>query len=203
MTSQNIDFLIISKISKAKRGALFFIENFLSFGTAKSVGKALQRLTDNQVLMRVATGIYCKPAIDPMIGPLTPTVEEIARAIAKRDKARIAPTGDYAMHRLGLSTQMPLNIVYYTDGSARKIQVKNFMITFKKTSPKNLSTYGEISSLAIQALKSIGKENVSEEEISKIQSLLRKEQHTHLLHDYKIAPDWIRHIFLPVLKEIK
>ncbi len=203
MASLNIDFLIISKISKAKRGSLFFTENFLSFGSAKSVGKALQRLTDDNELMRVATGIYCRPAIDPIIGKLTPTVEDIARAIAKRDKARIIPTGDYALHRLGLSTQIPLNIVFYTDGSARKVKVKNFTITFKKTSPKNLSTYGEISGLAIQALKSIGKENMTEEDISKIQSLLEKENPTHLKHDYKLAPDWIRQIFLPILKPTK
>jgi hypothetical protein len=65
---------------------------------------------------------------------MLPTTEQIAEAIAKRDKARIIPTGAYALHMLGLSTQIPMNVVYLTDSSARKVKVGKQTIVFKKTS---------------------------------------------------------------------
>ena len=91
---------------------------------------------------------------DEILGILYPSIEEIGKAIAKRDKARIIPTGAFAQHLLGLSTQIPMNVIYLTDGSARKIKIGKQTIVFKKTSPKNLSYENQLSSLIIQSLKS-------------------------------------------------
>lgn len=167
------------------------------------MAKALERLTKQGELVRVARGIYVRPEIDPVIGPITPGIEAVAEAIARRDKARIMPTGAYALNRLGLSTQVPLNVVYLTDGAARKIKIGKRTITFKKATPKNVAAIGEISGLAIQALKSIGKKKVSTDEIMKIQEQLKKEKITHLKHDIRLAPDWIRQIMQPVLNPNK
>ena len=191
---------ILAKIKKAERGALFFTESFIAFGNTEAVKKALQRLTNAGELDRVAVGMYVRPQIDSIIGKVTPGIEAIAKAIAKRDKARIVPSGLYALNRLGLSTQMPMNIIYLSDGAARKVKVDNYIITFKKTTPKNVMAVGEISRLAIQALRTIGKENVTEEEIKKIQQLLMKEKKTKLEHDIRLAPAWIREIMKPILK---
>jgi hypothetical protein len=194
---------ILDKVKKAKRGSLYFTESFLSVGTAKAVSKALERLTKEGELQRVAHGIYVRPEIDPVVGPVTPGIEAIAAAIAKRDKARIIPTGVYALNRLGLSTQVPLNVVYLTDGAARKVKIGKRTIAFKKATPKNVAAIGEISRMAIQALRTIGKEKVTPDEIEKIQQLLKKEKPTHLQHDIRLAPEWIRRIMQPVLNENK
>jgi len=201
MSTQSIDIQILDKIKKAKRGSLYFSENFIAQGNADAVRKALERLVKAGELQRAARGIYVRPEKDPVLGYVTPGIEKIAKAIAKRDRARIVPTGNYALNRLGLSTQVPMNIVYLTDGSARKIRIGKYIITFKKTTPKNLTAIGEISKLAIQALRTIGKDNVSQEEIEKITQLLKKEKATHLQHDIRLAPAWIRKIMLPVLKQ--
>jgi hypothetical protein len=194
---------ILDKVKKAKRGSLYFTESFLSVGNAKAVSKALERLTKEGELQRVAHGIYVRPEIDPVVGPVTPGIEAIAAAIAKRDKARIIPTGVYALNRLGLSTQVPLNVVYLTDGAARKVKIGKRTIAFKKATPKNVAAIGEISRMAIQALRTIGKEKVTPDEIEKIQQLLKKEKPTHLQHDIRLAPEWIRRIMQPVLNENK
>jgi hypothetical protein len=101
---------------------------------------------------------------------------------------------------LGLSTQVPLKVVFLTDGTERKIKVGSTSITFKKTTPKNVATVGEISRLAIQALRTIGRENVTKDEIEKIQEALTKEKRSKLEHDIRLAPVWIREIMKPVLK---
>jgi len=191
MTS-SIEDLILKKIRKARRGSLFFPEYFSSFGSAKTIGKSLSRLVKSGKLHRVATGIYVRPEKDNILGPVFPGIEEVAEAIRKRDKARIIPTGSYALYKLGLTTQVPMNVVYYTDGTARKIKIGKQSITFKRASARNLSAIGNISMLVIQALKSIGRNNVTDEELRHVRDLLKNERPFHLQHDLKIAPEWIR-----------
>lgn len=198
---ESVDNKIIAKIKKAKRGSLFFIEDFLNLGTSKAVSKALERLVEKEDLSRVSRGIYSRLRIDPILGTISPTTEEIAEAVRRRDKARIIPTGILALNALGLSTQVPMNLVYLTDGAARTIQIGKRKIVFKKTSSRNLAAIGSISSLAIQALREIGKDNVTEDEINSILRQLEKEDPYRLQHDIKLAPEWIRIIMRQALKK--
>jgi len=197
--SDTIENKVISTIKKSKRGRLFFTEDFLHIGNAKAISKALQRLNDKNEIVRIARGIYTRPRIDTIIGEVRPGAEEIAKAIAKRDKARIIPTGVWALNALGLSTQVPMNVVYLTDGAARKIDLGKRKITFKKTAPKNLAHVGEISGLMVQAIKEIGKGMVTEDEMRKIIQLLKKEDPYKLKHDIRLAPEWIRIIMRKAL----
>jgi len=196
----SIDDHIKIEMAKADKGTIFFTEDFLNFGSAKAVGKALERLSNKGEITRVARGMYATLEEHKLFGEIRPSIEEIAKAIAKRDKARIIPTGVLALNVLGLSTQVPLNTVYLTDGSARTIKVGKRTIKFKKTTPKNLSVLGEISSLVIQALKEIGKENVTTNEINMVLKHLKKEKTEHLEHDINLAPEWIRVIMRGALK---
>jgi len=191
---KGIELQILTKFRKARRGSLFFTEDFLRFGNSKAVSKVLERLATKEEITRVARGIYTRQEIDPIIGPVMPGTESIAKAIAKRDKARIVPTGTLALNALGLSTQVPMNVVYLTDGTARKINLGKRRIVFKKASPKNLAAIGEISGLVIQAMKAIGKDNVTEEEIGIILNHLKNEDKYRLEHDIMLAPEWIRKI---------
>jgi len=192
MTPKSIEIQVLDKIKRNPKGTVFFVNSFVKIGNAKAVNKALERLVKSGKLERVATGIYVRPEIDDYIGKVLPGIENIALAIAKRDKATIVPAGSYAMYKLGLTTQVPLNIIYYTDTSARKINIGKQTITFKKASSKNLSFIGEISTLAIQALRTIGQNRATEAEIKQIKKLLKNENPKHLQHDLQLAPVWIR-----------
>lgn len=194
---QSIEKQVFEKVKRNPRGTLFFVDSFALIANTKSVNKALERLVKSGDLERVATGIYVRPVIDGYIGKVLPGIEEIAVAIAKRDRAKIIPTGSYAMYKLGLTTQVPLNIVYYTDTSARKIKIGKQTITFKKASSKNLSFVGNISMLAIQALRTIGKDKAADEEIKQIKEILKTENPKHLHHDLLLAPFWIRKLITP------
>lgn len=197
--NQKTDIQILTKMKKARGGSLFFVEDFLRFGSYKTISKTLERLVEKGEISRVARGIYARLEKDPILGPVKPGAESIARAIAKRDKARIIPTGVLALNALGLSTQMPMNVVYLTDGAARKINIGKRRIIFKKTSPRNLAAIGDISSLAIQALKEIGKDNVTENEKRIILEHLKNEDKYRLEHDIRLAPEWIRIIMRQAL----
>ena len=190
-------------IKSKPKGALILPDDYLSYGSSDAVRKALDRLQDKQVIVRVAQGIYVRPKISKLIGVLTPSAEEVAAAIAKRDRIRTLPTGSYALNALGLSTQVPMNIVLLTDGSPREIRVGKRKIKFKKTTPKNLLAKGKISRLVIQALKEIGNGKVTTEEENKIIALLKKEEEKDLKHDIKLAPVWVQKIMQKALSDGK
>jgi hypothetical protein len=191
---------VAETLTKLQKGSILFVDDFLDFGNSESIKKALFRLKEKGLLIRVAHGIYLYPKKDKDLGVLYPSAEEIAIAIAKRDKARIIPTGIQALNKLGLSTQIPLKVVFLTDGAARSIKVGKRTITFKKTSPKNLLAKGEISGLAIQALKSIGQNKIEDDVLIKLLAILKKEKKENILHDAKLAPAWINKILMSATK---
>lgn len=191
---------VAKKLKVQQKGKIVFADDFLNLGSPESINKALSRLKEKSFLVRLAHGIYLYPKKDKDLGVLFPPAEEIAIAISKRDKARIIPTGVQALNKLGLSTQIPLKAVFLTDGAGRSIKIGKRTITFKKTSPKNLLAKGEISSLVIQALKSIGQNKLEVGVLEKLQNTLKKEKKETILHDAKLAPAWINKILMSVTK---
>ena len=190
--SKSIEIQVLEKIKRSPRGTLFFVDHFTNIANNKSTNKALERLVKSGEIERVAQGIYVRSVIDNYIGKVLPSIEQIATAIVKRDRATVVPTGSYAMYKLGLTSQVPLNIVFYSDTSARKIKIGKQTITFKKASSKNLAFVGEISTLAIQTLRTIGKDLATADEINHIKKILKNENPKHLQHDLQLSPVWIR-----------
>lgn len=194
------DDQIEQRIKELKRGSIIFTEDFQEYGSPGAVKVALHRMVKKGLLHTIARGIYTKPKFSKLLNQnVLPSAEQVATAIAERDKARLLPTGVYAQNVLGLSTQVPLKLVYLTDGSPRKINIGNRTIQFKKTTPKNLALTGEISKLVVQALKEIGKDKATDQELRKITALLKKENIKDLKHDIALAPQWIAEIMAQVL----
>ena len=186
-----------SSIETIGRGKIFFADDFVNIGSAENIRQTLGRFTKSEKIVRIANGIYFYPVVDDKLGlgVLMPTFDQIANAIAERSHARIVPTGDYALNVLGLSTQVPMNCVYLTDGSPRKVEISGDRgIIFKKTAPKNLSFKNRLAMLITSALKSIGRDNVTPEQIAHIEQLLRKENKESVLADLSLMPIWIRKI---------
>ena len=189
---QSIHSQLEDKILSLKKGTIVFVSDFAGFGTAENVKKVLLRLEKKQLLVRLAHGIYLYPKIDKELGILYPSTESIAEAIAKRDKTRIIPTCIYALQQLGISTQIPMNVIYLTDGAPRKIKVGKRTITFKKTAPKNLAIKNKVVSNIVQRLKELGKENITDEVKQKINQALQKVPVKALKEEILNAPVWVR-----------
>ncbi|MFT3920452.1 DUF6088 family protein [Cloacibacterium sp.] len=189
---QSIHSQLEDKILSLKKGAIVFVSDFAEFGTSENVKKVLLRLEKKQLLVRLAHGIYLYPKIDKELGILYPSTESIAEAIAKRDKIRIIPTSIYALQQLGISTQIPMNVIYLTDGAPRKIKVGKRIITFKKTAPKNLAIKNKVLSNIVQGLKELGKENITDKIRQKINQALQKVPVEILKEEILNAPVWVR-----------
>ena len=197
---KNTEKKIIERINKVPGKTIFFTEDFREMGTPEAVKVALHRIVKRNIISRLARGVYAKPEYSELLGAeLMPGIEEIAKAIAKRDRAKIIPTGSYALNAIGLSTQMQMNFVYLTDGEPRKIKVGEATITFKRTTPKNLSYKNQICMLVVQALKEIQNGKATEAEKVKVVELLKQVEYSELKHDIALAPQWISEIMAQAL----
>ena len=84
------------------------------------------------------------------------------------------------------------------------IKLGNRTITFRRAVPKNFAVKGRYTSLIVQALKSIGEEGFSEEELFHIQDIiLHHPEPDTIEQDLAVMPSWIRKIFVRTLKTSK
>ena len=197
---QSIVKEIENTISKRKRGKIYFAKDFQNFGSDGAVRIALMRLTNNKTLLRLARGIFYYPVIDSELGiNILPSIEDIAEALAQRDKARIVPAGDYAKNKLGLSMQVPVNVVFLTDTTPRRVKIGKSNITFKKASSKNFAYNSYITMLVAFALSEIGREFVTDEDIAQIATVLQNEDKFKIEKDLPLMPAWERNIIKSII----
>lgn len=164
------------------------------------VGGTLAALVDEGILVKLAQGIYTKPR-KSRFGMVLPSIEKVVQAIAVRDNAEVLPSGMTALNALGLSTQVPMNYTYLTTGSERTVNLANQKVVLKRGVPKNFCYETRIIALLVQALRALKQENVGQEEIQTIHSLITKEPDKEsLAKDVDMMPAWMKRIIKPMLK---
>lgn len=193
-TSQNTDKKLLKRIHGHGRGWVFTPDHFKDLGSRDAIASALKRHKQSGLIRQLARGLYDYPKIDPELGPLQPSTDAIAKALAGRDAARLQPTGAYAANLLGLSTQVPMKVSYLTDGLSRTVQVDQRQIILKRTTPRNLATTGKISGLVIQALRHIGQSHIDQKVMDQLNRLLNDQAKSQLIKDIRYAPAWIADI---------
>ena len=198
----SISQTIRERIKHIQDGELFSISDFEDINNDNLVTRILSRLQNEDIIVRVATGIYMNPK-KTQFGILYPTIDQIAKKIAERDKAQIMPTGDTALNILGFSTQVPMNAVYLTNGAKRKVKVGKRIIIFKNVVQKNFQFKGQLLPLIVIALKELGESRVTDEIKNKIIKLVTEssaEEKTTMMHDLYLSPVWIKELLFPIIK---
>ncbi len=188
---QSIDSKILSRIYGRGRGCVFTPKYFLDLGSRQAVDLALHRLVNKGTLRRLARGIYDYPRIDSNLGPVSPTVDAVAKALKGRDNIRLQPSGGYAANLLGLSEQVPTKVVFLTDGPERQVKLGKQVIKLKHTTPSSMVTSDRVSGLVIQALRHIGQRHVDESTLKRLFKKLSASDKKQLLQDLRYAPTWI------------
>lgn len=183
---------IRNTIERNGPGRLYMVQDFADLNNDGLVTRALSRLENEGILIRLAQGLYLYPARNKY-GILFPTIEKIAYAIAEKDKARIIPSGLTALNRLGLSTQVATNAVYITDATARELAIGNRKIIFKRAAPRNFAYKSDLFPMVVAAMKELGKDGVTDEHLKIIKQVIGKYGDIdEIRYDYNIAPQWIK-----------
>jgi len=200
-TTQPIDEKILASIRARGRGSVFVPADFLEVGSREAIDTALHRLTRKGTIRRLARGVYDFPKTHPVLGPLAPSAETVAKALAGRDHTRLQPAGAYAANVLGLSNQVPAKAVFLTDGPTRTVTIGPTTIQLRRTTARNMAAAGRLSGLLIQALRELGKEHVSPERLEHLKRTLPAEKRRELIKDIRLAPAWMHTIFRELAEE--
>ena len=196
---KTVEHKVRAKITYARYGEVFFVSTFHQFDV-EYVTKLLAQFEKEGLITRIAKGVYVKVK-KTRFGVVYPSAFELVTEIAKRDKAKIFPTGDTAANRLGFSTQVPMNASFLTSGSSRKLKLGNRTVTLTHGSPKKFAYKGKLMPELVQALRSIGEDNITESVEKRVAQLLSATPETETIeHDLLLAPVWVRQIIKRNLK---
>lgn len=197
----NITEAILERINRFKAPKVFFSSDFNDICSTEYARKTLSLIEQSGKIERLAPGIYSKSVVTKF-GPLKPSLYEIAEAIAKRDQVEIMPTGAAALNILGLSTQVPTKVNYLTTGSPRTVKVDGSEISFIRSVPRNFAYKSKMMAMIVQALRNIGKGNVTNEEMSILYKLIQDNPSEAQLikKDIPLAPAWMQKIFNDITK---
>lgn len=190
--THSIDKKILARIKAAPRGTVFSAFDFGDLGLRDAVDQALSRNSRQHAIRKVARGLYDMPKQDKMLGALSPQLDAVAKAVARRDALKLQKAGGAAAHDLGLTDQVPMRVVYLADGRSRVIKVGKGTVIIRKTVPRNVATANRISGTVIQALRWLGKDRVTADTIANLQKRLSIADRKQLLKDAHYAPAWIQ-----------
>lgn len=191
---------ITKRIENMHEGQILFISDFSDLnGNEKVVSRALSAEEKKGNIVRLAKGMYLRPK-STRFGIVYPSVDEMVKAIAHRDKSKVQPCGMTALNMLGLSTQVPTKYTYLTSGSSRKLNLGDRIIELKRSVPKNFVFKTTLGALLMQALKSLGEKNISKLEIVQIRKLIDNEKRMEQFKlDILLMPIWMRKLITNII----
>ena len=183
---------IVARIKRLGEGKAFSAKDFLDIASRGTIDMALTSLTRRGIIRRVRRGLYDMPNVNRALGgELSPDIDEAARAIARRQRWKIVPEGAWAANLLGLSTQVPAQIIYLTDGPNNEVPIGRQSIHFKHARPKVMAGLEGKFALVVQALRHLGKEGVGPREIETLRAALSPAEKRKLVKDTRFGVDWI------------
>ena len=193
---------IRGNIERAEAGSVFVSTDFTDITDKKTVNMGLIRLADEGLIKKILFGVYYKPEFSELLGEaVAPSPNKVAHALARNFGWTIVPCGDTALNLLGLSTQVPSQWVYVSDGAYKEYTFDNTRIKFKRTTNKEISKVSYKTALTIQALKALGKENITEQVISRLKKILTDEEKEKMLAESKSATSWVLELIKIICKD--
>ncbi len=194
---------ISNKINNFDSHKVFFANDFLDIASNATVRQILKRLADEDKIKRVIDGFYYNPRYSELIGEYEAiSIHELALAIARTYNWNIAPYNSTALNLLGLSTQVPTHYKYISSGRYKEYKIGDTVLEFKKVNPGEIANMSLKTATVIQAIKSLGKENITNEVIQKIRENLTEKERKGLMNESKSVPSWIYEVIREI-SEVK
>lgn len=195
--------MVLFCIAGHGRGWAFSSVDLINKFDRQQIDNVLSDLSKDKKIRRVAKGIYDYPKYSELLKKeLSPDIEQVALAIARKFNWRIEVSGNSALNILNLSTQIQAKYIYLSDGPNRSYKLLNdVVIEFKKSTLKDIGFKYKESSLIVQALKELGKENITNETIEKIKDKIEPKMYEKILKDTQTTTVWIYEIIKKICKD--
>lgn len=193
---------IEERIKESDYGAVYTASDFLDIASVPVVNEAMYRLVQDGQLRRIINGVYYKPKYSELLGEFVmPRIDLIAEALARKFNWTIAPAGNTALNALHLSTQVPNIWTYVSDGPYRKYQIGQTELEFKSVKNRDIAGKHRITVMVIQALKTLGKDGVTQDIIAKLKGTLSSEDKAIILNEAQTSTSWIFEFIREICRE--
>lgn len=200
--ADNIYAEIKKRIELAEDGTVFVTSDFADIATTTTVRKCLGRQVEEKNIRRILDGVYEKPVYSKLLKEYIPANPEcIAYAIARSFRWTIAPCGDVALNKLGLSTQVPVVWSYISDGPYRKFTWDNITLSFKHRTNREISFMSETTTMTVEVLKTLGKERVDDGVILSLRNRLPETEKKKMIEEATGVSEWIYTVIRKVCAE--
>jgi hypothetical protein len=201
---QSVENKTSARIYGNQRGWVFSKIDFLDLGSDADIRKALSALAAKGTIRRVLRGIYDYPRISKLLdSEMGPDLDQLARALARRSGWRIQPSENTALNILGLSTQVPAQSVYLSDGPSKTYEVGKQQLVFKKRTLKESVFKHKESELVVQALKALGQERIDRKVRQKLSKQWTPGLWRKIVRDTKTAPAWVHGIIRSISESLE
>lgn len=125
-----------------------------------------------------------------LLGHLLPSLNLVAKTMVRDSGSSIQISGAQALHLLGLTTQVPTQAVYLTDGRSKVVHIGNAVLNLKHVSSKIMAGAGSKVGMILQAIRYLSKDNVTDTIIKKLSNQLNKNDKKQLKNLIRYAPGW-------------
>ena len=183
---------IQEQIKAAAEGTIFISSDFADIADTETIRRNLNRLTQAGMLRRILKGVYEKPKYSKLLDEyVAADPEAVANALARSYHWTIAPCGNTALNLLGLSTQVTAVWSYISDGPYKTYEWNSTKLEFKHRTNKEITGLSYMTSLVIQALKTLGRSNVTPEVIQMLSEKLTDKDKQACLKEATESTDWV------------
>lgn len=202
MLRMNLITSQIENIMSENQGKIFSINDFYELGTKNTIKSVLYRLNKEGKVVRLLDGLYTKPKYSKILKEYSyPDINAVAKKIADKFSWTIVPAEDMALNYVGISTQVPNEHIYISDGDYREYLYRNKKIIFKHTTNRDITSYLRELSILIQAIKAFGKDKIGEKGIKRL-AFYAERIKEDLKKDTLKLPFWIQEV-LEKIQEVK
>lgn len=202
MLRMNLITSQIENIMSENQGKIFSINDFYELGTKNTIKSVLYRLNKEGKVVRLLDGLYTKPKYSKILKEYSyPDINAVAKKIADKFSWTIVPAEDMALNYVGISTQVPNEHIYISDGDYREYLYRNKKIIFKHTTNRDITSYLRELSILIQAIKAFGKDKIGEKDIKRL-AFYAERIKEDLKKDTLKLPFWIQEV-LEKIQEVK
>lgn len=183
---------IRARILAAEDGAVFVAPDFADIADTATIRQGLKRLYQSGIIRRIIRGIYEKPKYSKLLDEyVAADPDAVAKALARCYHWTIAPCGNTALNLLGLSTQVTAVWSYISDGPYKTYEWNSTKLEFKHRTNKEITGLSYMTSLVIQALKTLGRTNVTPEIIQTLSEKLTEDEKQACLKEATESTDWV------------
>jgi hypothetical protein len=193
--TQELSAQILARIYGKGRGNVFTAKDFLDLASHETVRQALGRFASGGTIRRILVGVYDYPAFSKMLNaPASPDPDAMAMAIARAHGWTIMPAGDTALNLVGLSTQVPGQWQYYSDGPSKKYDWVGGRLVFKHRTNKETTILSPRTALLVQALKTLGKKRIDSAVLTTLRKHFNAKERARATREARYATSWVYEI---------